>query len=370
MKQVAFFCTSAAKGGLELNIINTAIEFKKYGIDIIIISISKTVIAELAMLNNIKLIVIDKPKKYFDVLSAIRINKIINNERIKHIVVFDNRDTDCISLLKLFNNNIKLYYHQTMQVGGNKRDIMHTLRYNRFDNWITPLSKLANEVKLLTKYPESRIRIIPIGIDHHKFIEMKTKQEAKKSLNIEAEQFVVGVIGRIDEQKGQLVALKAFSQIEYKDIMLLIVGETTYKEAQEYFQSILEFIKYNNLENKVKIIDFANNVQDIFACLDLFLLTSFSETYGFVTIEAMMSGVPIIATNSGGTPEVVNNGEFAQLVPPNNVIELKSKIVELIDNYNKYTDLAIRAKQYAIQKYTKEQEIISLKYLFESNENE
>lgn len=370
MQRISFYCTSPSRGGLELNLINLAIEFKSKGYEILIITIQNSMIYELAMQNSLTVVCIKKPGKYFDVLSAYQINTLLTINNIKHLLVFSNRDTNCISLVKLISRNIKCYFHQNLQLGGKRQDFLHTFRYKQFDNWIVPTTKLIQEVSELTHYPKDRIKKIFYGINHQRFINMPTKEEAKQNLQICNKQFVVGIIGRIDYQKGQMVALEAINKMKNKNILLLIVGEQTINEGKEYYQELLDFIEKNNLTNRVKFIDFRTDIENIYASLDLFLLTSFSESYGLVTIEAMMSGVPIIATDVGGSIEITNQGEFAEVIKSNESNILRQKIEAVLDNYNYYKDRAERAKKYAFAHLTKDIESTMLIELFERNENE
>jgi len=369
MKPIAFYCTSTARGGLEKNLVQTAWELHIKNFGVLIITVEGSLILELAKSHFIKCIVIEKPKKYFDIFSAFNLYKIIKNFNIYHFVVFDNKDTDCASLIKLFTGNIKLYYHQNMHVGGAKKDLFHTLRYKRFDIWITPLKQLKKEVIELTNYPNDRIKVIPIGIETSVFFQINTKENIKLSMGIEPSKFVIGLIGRIDEQKGHLTALEAMAKINNDDFLLLIVGEPTLNEGQQYYNKMLEFIENNKLEDKVKIIGYIKNIQDIYYGLDLFLMTSFSETYGLVTIEAMLARVPIIASNSGGTIELTKNGRFAELFTPKDSDELASKIIKVYYDYNVYQANALIAEEYALENFTKNGERVALIKLFEEQEN-
>lgn len=368
MIKVAFYCTSKARGGLEMNLVKTA-NIIRGKVEIVIITVKDSLIFNEAKKLNLKCITISKPNKYFDIISAFKLSNIIRKNKIKHLVVFDNKDTDCASMAKLFHRKFKLYYHQNMHIGGNKKDFFHTLRYNRFDVWISPLKILAKEVEELTNFPRERVRVVHIGVDQMEFFDRKPKDKAKLALGIDPEQFVVGIMGRIDEQKGQMTALEAMTKIKEKDIVLIIVGEPTIGEGDVYFAKMKEYIDANNLSDRVKTINFTNLIADIYSAMDVFLLTSFSETYGLVTIEAMMAQVPILATRSGGTIEITDNGKYAELFTPKDSDELAHKITKMYYDYNVYQANALITEEYALDNFSKRSEREILYNLFLEQEN-
>lgn len=85
-------------------------------------------------------------------------------------------------------------------------------------------------------------------------------------------------------------------------------------------------------------------------------MASRAETYGTVTIEAMASGLPIIATNTGGTPEILKNGELGLLYPPGDIEAFSKNVIDLLDNPTKMIELGERAKKEALERYSHESE--------------
>ena len=77
---------------------------------------------------------------------------------------------------------------------------------------------------------------------------------------------------------------------------------------------------------------FYTHTEIIYKALDVFIMSSLSEPYGMVTLEALLSGTNVIGTNTGGTKELLNNGEYGQLILPNDEHQLSKAILEI---YNK-----------------------------------
>ena len=141
-----------------------------------------------------------------------------------------------------------------------------------------------------------------LNVCQHRVKEFKKKYELENY-------FVFGSIGRLESNKGMLDVLKATKKLtELTDLKfkVLIAGEGVQKEK------LLCFIKENNLNNRVVLTGWVDetNMPSLYACLDAYVHASHFETFGFVIAEAMMFGLPIIATKtSGAAKDAVTNKE-------------------------------------------------------------
>ena len=244
-----------------------------------------------------------------------------------------------------------------MQVGVNKKDIIHTIRYSSLNYWKSPLKYLADEVIQKTRFPEHKVRIIPIGLETAKFVNSKySKKEARKILNISNDAFLIGIIGRIAVNKGQLFLVHSLLELLKKNIKseLLIFGSPTTNNPhdQKYYTDIKQFVKSHNLDEIVHFKEYSKDVSIFYNAIDIFVLASQGETYGMVTIEAMLSGVPVIATNSVGTPEILNYGELGLLYNYNEIDSFCDKVKYYLNNKDKVVQMTAKARETAIAKYS------------------
>lgn len=123
-------------------------------------------------------------------------------------------------------------------------------------------------------------------------------------------------VGRHVEVKQQDIAIKAFSRVaeRIEDAKLIICGEGPQKQHLE------KLIKALNLQDKVYLLGFQNDITYFYEHAKVFLLTSDNESFGNVILEAMAAGLPVISLNSpGGPPEIlgckkkiVNEAEYAR----------------------------------------------------------
>lgn len=148
-------------------------------------------------------------------------------------------------------------------------------------------------------------------------------------LSIGIEDFVIANISRLEKLKGHALLLKALKvlkeQNKEKKIILLIVGDGEEKE------NILKHIKEYGLESNVFLMGYRNDIPDIMASANLLVHASFREGLPRVMVQAAAAGLPMVAFNVDGIPEVIIDGFNGFLVKPNDIDQLVKKIKIYLD---------------------------------------
>ncbi|MFH0729393.1 MAG: glycosyltransferase [Pseudomonadota bacterium] len=157
-----------------------------------------------------------------------------------------------------------------------------------------------------------RITQIYNGIDCNKFrpVISAEKHQIRAELGLGPDQPVIGIIGRLDPIKDHLSLFEAFLKIkgEFPQAVLLVAGDGPERKR-------LERVAGDN-------IFFLGNRSDapkLFAALDVFVLTSLNEGISNTILEAMANALPVVATDVGGTPEIVDDGKTGTLVFPKDI---------------------------------------------------
>lgn len=138
-------------------------------------------------------------------------------------------------------------------------------------------------------------------------------------------------VGRLSPEKGPMDLLKLYKRINevYPDWTLEVIGDGTEKSKME------EYIRDNNLVNKVTLHGFRNKdyIDDILHNSSIYLMTSFTESFGIVLIEAMSHGVPCIAFDSAeGARELIDHGENGYLIKDRDFSKYINKVFKLIED--------------------------------------
>lgn len=361
--------TSNGWGGLEMNTLKLARLLRDKGFAITLISVNNSTIFQRGEDVFEDYIPLLKRGKFFDLKSAAKINRSLKKSGITTILAFDNKDLDVLRWLKTFYfPSVSIIYQQHMQIGINKKDWLHTYRYKAIDYWISPLEYLKKEVGERTRFPVEKVSVVPIGLDVQKFVQHKyTKTEAREILQLHPSGKLLGIIGRISEKKGQFFAIRAVHELrkQNQNTELLVFGSVTVNDEScvAYYEEMKKYVRDNQLEEVVHFREHHPDVSLFYNSVDVFVLASHAETYGMVTIEAMLSSVPVIATKSGGTSDLLKNGKYGKLFTYESMSEFMSQLQELLNNTTDTAQRVTSALSYAEQNFDLDKEtegIISL----------
>ena len=370
MSTIGFLCGATSWGGLEINVLRLARWLAERHRSVVIYGTKDSPLAENAVQEGLPFHPLSRVGKYGGLLSGRRLDRMIAADGVSVLTVHTSKDLLVASLAKkLAGNRLKLVFVQHMQIGSDKRDFFHTLEYQSLDAWVTPLQILADGVKRLTRLDPPKIHVIPYGIELSRFTDhARGREEARKRLDLPINQTLVGVVGRFDPKKGQDVLIRAARLVHDRGhpIHLLFVGEETRDEHNGYLLSVKKLASDLGLDDFIHFRPFMEEIESAYAAMDIFVLPSHSETYGMVTIEAMASGLPVIVTNTGGSPGIVTDHRNGLLVPPEDPTELSEALCRLLDDPDFARKLAQQARTDSVATYSHDRQCERLEHLFES----
>ncbi|QNI01467.1 glycosyltransferase family 4 protein [Halomonas sp. SH5A2] len=176
--------------------------------------------------------------------------------------------------------------------------------------------------RLLEDNHWGNVTLIPSAYAH-----LMPSPEATNSFREDfADKFLVGHAGAVvDRHKGQRVLLQAALTLEHQapDIQFVFLGDG--KDAETLKE------EYSSLQN-VSWLGFKSNIADYLAGLDVFAFPSRNEGLGSVILDVMQLGVPVIATDVGGIPDIVKHDQTGLLIPSGDADALANGILQLKDN--------------------------------------
>ena len=308
--------------------------------------------------------------KFSDFKNAPKLKKSLTENNVDIILFHLNRNFPLLALIKLLmKDTIKTAYMQHMQLGSNKKDLIHNVIYNKLDCWIAPLNMFKKSLVQHTSIPESKIAVIPFGIELDRFTEpRRSREEARNLLRLPLDKTILGFVGRIDPKKCQHTLIEAAHILIQQgyDIEILLVGDKSKNEHDRYVKKIEEMITEYNLMKKIHLREHFKEIETAYKAIDIFILTSSAETFGMVTIEAMASGLPVIATNSGGTPEIIEDNKTGLLFEPENPTDLVEKLKLLLNSNEIKENLAQAAHKDALAKYSYKTQVSHLSSILNS----
>jgi glycosyltransferase involved in cell wall biosynthesis len=203
-----------------------------------------------------------------------------------------------------------------------------------------------------------KIRTIPNAVASSDMALTMSAQETRRRYGLTQAHRVIGVIGRLSPEKGQMIFLRAMVKAVqiFPDVRALIIGDGQDRPLLE------EFCRQKGLSDHVVFLGHQENVGDYYQVLDLLVLPSLSEGLPNALLEAMSFGVPVLATAVGGVPEVVHDGN-GMMVPPDDPDMLAEKLIELLKHDALRRAMGLKGKRSLHPRFTPDtrvQRIVSL----------
>ena len=183
------------------------------------------------------------------------------------------------------------------------------------DGILVLTQKEIQDIRQLYGEFTNKIAVVPPGIDIKMFHACGTSG-ARDELNIPKDSQMILFVGRIDPIKGLEILVQAVSLIaSKKDVFLYIVGGAD--EENKYLSSIKSLVEETGLGEKVVFTGPVahDELRTYYNAADVFVLPSHYESLGFVAIEAMACGTPVVASRVGGIPSIVDHGSTGYLIP-------------------------------------------------------
>ena len=232
---------------------------------------------------------------------------------------------------------------------------------NKLSQKITGVSEhTTNHVVQIENTPAEKVVTIYNGID---FERVKTssddfKTRIRQEFNAEDKTLIL-TTGRLHYEKGYPYLFKAVPMLKKalkKPFVWIIAGKGSPELEQEFRREVTNL----GCDDVVKFIGFRKDIPDLMSTADVFVLPSVAEAFGVVFAEALYLGVPIVATNIGGIPEIITNGVDGILIPAENSQAIADTLAELLNNPDKLKALANKGHDKVADKF--EFEVMTRKY--------
>lgn len=155
--------------------------------------------------------------------------------------------------------------------------------------------------------------------------------------------------GRLSPAKGQILAIKALLFLPQNILERVHMDFFGKGESEEKLRAI---VKQKNLGKFVSFKGFSNHLEENLDDYEIGLTLSAAEAFGRTTVEYMNHGIFVIGSNTGGTPELLQNGKFGVLIAPNSPKLIAKAIIDYFNNRNECLAKAIQGQSYASEKFT------------------
>jgi glycosyltransferase involved in cell wall biosynthesis len=224
-------------------------------------------------------------------------------------------------------------------------------KYRRLCDFVIADSKSVAESCYASGLPPERVRVIHDGVDPSR-ARSGSRQRGRKALGLDDDDVLLVQVASLERAKGHTDLLKALPRVfaEHQRALVALAGDGSLREqlATEAQQLAVA--------DRVRFLGYRDDVPDLLHAADLLLMPSRVEPLGSSRIDAMLARAPIVATETGGIPELVGpiDGEpaVAFLAPPANPDALADAILDALGSPQQCRSMVDRAEQRAIERFT------------------
>jgi len=234
---------------------------------------------------------------------------------------------------------VPVIYHAEQNIYWNK-----SRRHLLFERFLAPRTTrvvaccqaVATFYRKQVGLDQDRLEVIYNGVDFRAIEPRKDRLAARAELGYGRDEIVLGSLGRLSRQKGHDLLLKALGHLcaRRPDLRLFLAGQGP-KQAE-----LARLAASFGLDGRVRFLGVRRDRETLYSAMDIFVLPSRWEGLSLALAEAAGVGLPLVATDVGGNPEVVTSGPGAWLVPPNEPGALVAALAEAVSDASKRSSSA------------------------------
>lgn len=328
MKNVLHLCESSDTGGAESVLVSLVESLDKSCYKSVVCLLSDGWLKTQLDKRQIETIVIPQPRS-FDLVWLFRLYRLLRDRTI-HVMHSHEFATNVYASLLSRVTGIpvvttahgKNYYAEKWRRRAAYRFVA------RQSVMVAVSSDLKRFLAQRVGIPTGRIRVVHNGIDLSRYKVQERSHTVRAELGISTGQPIIGTVGNLFAVKGQTYLLRACKTVAsiYPNFVLLVAGEGEQLGPLEKEASDL------GISGNVRFLGFRDDVPSLLQAMNVFVLPSLSEGLPLSVLEAFALQKPVVATNVGGIPEIVQDGATGYLVPPRNPEALAEKIIMFLRN--------------------------------------
>jgi glycosyltransferase involved in cell wall biosynthesis len=348
-------CLSSGLGGLELYVYRASDALNKnHKVTAVLLKDSK-LDDYYRQHSSIDILHLNRKKNPVPLLNARRLANIIDDNEIDIVHMHWGKDLALAAFAKFFSSRKpRLVYTRQMMITRYKNDLYHRFLYSQLDLMLTITRQLESLCKKFIDAKNLSIKTLYYGVNPPgRILDDAEIRAARKEKGFTEDDFVVGLFGRLEEEKGQHLLISAIAEAKTnkQDIKALLVGHEMNAGYRETLQQLAE--EKGVLDN-IKFNDFVDRPQELMQICDCICLATYEETFGLVLPEAMRSGITVIGSNSGGVPEIIEHDRTGLLFESKDAHSLYQQIARLYSEPALTSLLAANGKTDADKRFNTE----------------
>lgn len=230
----------------------------------------------------------------------------------------------------------------------------------RTDAFVAVGQAVANQVQDWYGYPDAKMHVIHNGVDIRRFHPAESKREAKVAMGMDPDRLVIGMVARIDAEKGHRYLFEAISRLAARHGPVCLLVGTGRGEDEIRSQA-----EDHGVAGRVQFLGLRRDVPELLRAFDIFAFPTLKEGFPNALLEAMASGCAIVASDFPGNLEMVRDGANALVAPMGDVLSLECQLERLIVDEELRSRLGAQARADAEREFSVRRNVERTSALYE-----
>jgi glycosyltransferase involved in cell wall biosynthesis len=302
--KVAHVFPSQAWGGAEIYVIWLAQAQKNAGLDVLVWGKADSPMIEEAKRRGLATLTDFIPYR-LGLRHTANLAKVIEREGITHLHGHWSGSPWSFWRIKKYCA-VRVIYHIHLWISVFKADPLHALVYRQLDAVIVAGPRARSAARALLPLRDEQIHICPYMLEEQRFAQLHLQRD---DLGLPEDALILGMFTRLDPQKGVKEFALALQQIlpRYPQAAAILMGDPTRGEAAaaQYAEEVEQILAANPANNRIFRFPFRPDYLEVLRNCDVMVSLGYNESYSLTILDAFALGVSVVATNAGGTPDLV-----------------------------------------------------------------
>lgn len=354
---VCMVTSSLEFGGAERQVVEMVRSFDRNRIEPHVCSLSKKIPLAKFLPGEGDCLTIVEKRWRFDISTVFRVAQLLRRRKIDvvHAFLFD---AEIVTRLAACLTKVKLVVGSERNANY-KRPPLHKLALGitnpLFDVMIAN-SEAGKQFNIMHNgILGSRIEVVRNGVDVKKFHRNPSAGAAiRAELGIPLSDPVIGMVGSFKPQKGHEFFLRTASEVrkEFPNAWFLVLGEVPERASPLYYQEMLALAHSLNLGDRCRFLGARTDMEAVYNAFDAMALLSRHEGTPNVVLEAMASGIPVVATDVSDNASIINDGTTGYIVPVADTVLPSIRLAALIRNPRNRLTMGEKARDYMCREFS------------------
>jgi len=327
-KNLLELCLSPDLGGLELYMMRCAKALEE-NFNVVSVINPKGKLEQYYHGTEYRYAMLEKKSNLLMFIAAGKLAGIIDENSIDIVHLHWTKDIPIAVLAKkLSKRKPKLVQTRNMTMTRFKDDFYHRFLYQNIDLMLPVSKQVAEQLKrFIPEAVRPKVEVLYMGTDEVELLDQDALSQLRQELGM-ADCFAVGLVGRIEETKGQHLLIDAVALLRQKeiDVQAFFVG---HEMEEGYIEKLKAKADALGISSAVHFLGFMKKPAHFMQACDAMVLATPCETFGLVVIEAMAAGTPVVATNKCGPLEIIEDKESGLLFEIDDCTSLSRQIAFL-----------------------------------------